>query len=104
MLDVLEEESFACLKILTPPNVQQHTFLAVMHIQKVDCTAVPIKMHVCYYLCFVELFVLFHPQTPFVRQNTPHPKELKAKAHKLFGKGKTSDGKAAVEQMVSKPL
>lgn len=25
----------------------------------------------------------------FVRQNTPHPKELKAKAHKLFGsKGK----------------
>lgn len=26
-------------------------------------------------------------QTPFVRQNTPHPKELKAKAHKLFAKG-----------------
>lgn len=26
-------------------------------------------------------------QTPFVRQNTPHPKELKAKAHKLFSKG-----------------
>ncbi|XP_055923040.1 protein lap4 isoform X15 [Eupeodes corollae] len=24
--------------------------------------------------------------TPFVRQNTPHPKELKAKAHKLFAK------------------
>lgn len=23
-------------------------------------------------------------QTPFVRQNTPHPKELKAKAHKLL--------------------
>lgn len=23
-------------------------------------------------------------QTPFVRQNTPHPKDLKAKAHKLF--------------------
>ncbi|XP_044742521.1 protein lap4 isoform X3 [Chrysoperla carnea] len=26
-------------------------------------------------------------ETPFVRQNTPHPKELKAKAHKLFNKG-----------------
>lgn len=24
------------------------------------------------------------PQTPFVRQNTPHPKDLKAKAHKLL--------------------
>lgn len=23
-------------------------------------------------------------QTPFVRQNTPHPKDLKAKAHKLL--------------------
>ncbi|XP_069692497.1 protein lap4 isoform X4 [Periplaneta americana] len=34
-------------------------------------------------------------ETPFVRQNTPHPKELKAKAHKLFGKGKTADGKPA---------
>nr|CAD7569589.1 unnamed protein product [Timema californicum] len=31
--------------------------------------------------------------TPFVRQNTPHPKELKAKAHKLFGKGKPGDSK-----------
>ncbi|XP_023312117.1 protein lap4 [Anoplophora glabripennis] len=29
-------------------------------------------------------------ETPFVRQNTPHPKELKAKAHKLFGKGQNS--------------
>lgn len=29
--------------------------------------------------------------TPFVRQNTPHPKELKAKAHKLFGKDKKDD-------------
>lgn len=27
-------------------------------------------------------------QTPFVRQNTPHPKELKLKAHKLFAKEK----------------
>ncbi|XP_063827458.1 protein lap4 isoform X5 [Ostrinia nubilalis] len=25
-------------------------------------------------------------ETPFVRQNTPHPKELKAKAHKLLGR------------------
>lgn len=29
-------------------------------------------------------------QTPFVRQNTPHPRELKAKAHKLFTKGQNS--------------
>ena len=29
-------------------------------------------------------------QTAFVRQKTPHPKELKAKAHKLFG-GKKDD-------------
>ena len=27
-------------------------------------------------------------QTNFVRQKTPHPKELKAKAHKLFGSKK----------------
>lgn len=27
---------------------------------------------------------VFDFQTPFVRQNTPHPKELKAKAGKLF--------------------
>lgn len=25
-----------------------------------------------------------------MRQNTPHPRELKAKAHKLFGKGQNS--------------
>ncbi|KAK5649495.1 hypothetical protein RI129_000524 [Pyrocoelia pectoralis] len=29
-------------------------------------------------------------ETPFVRQNTPHPRELKAKAHKLFAKGQNS--------------
>ncbi|XP_055679755.1 protein lap4 isoform X4 [Lutzomyia longipalpis] len=28
-------------------------------------------------------------ETPFVRQNTPHPKELKMKAHKLFAKEKS---------------
>lgn len=28
-------------------------------------------------------------ETMFVRQNTPHPKELKAKAHKLFAKEKS---------------
>lgn len=27
--------------------------------------------------------------TPFVRQNTPHPKDLKAKAHRLFAKEKS---------------
>lgn len=30
-------------------------------------------------------------ETPFVRQNTPHPKELKAKAHKLFSKDKKEE-------------
>lgn len=39
-----------------------------------------------------------------MRQNTPHPKELKAKAHKLFGKGKGLDGKAVQDQMVSESL
>uniref|UniRef100_A0A8W7P5S9 Disease resistance R13L4/SHOC-2-like LRR domain-containing protein n=1 Tax=Anopheles coluzzii TaxID=1518534 RepID=A0A8W7P5S9_ANOCL len=29
--------------------------------------------------------------TPFVRQNTPHPKELKMKAHNLFAKERKSD-------------
>ncbi|XP_045477554.1 protein lap4 isoform X14 [Harmonia axyridis] len=29
-------------------------------------------------------------ETQFVRQNTPHPRELKAKAHKLFNKGQNS--------------
>ncbi|XP_071451174.1 protein lap4 isoform X3 [Hetaerina americana] len=41
--------------------------------------------------------------TPFVRQNTPHPKELKAKAQKLFGNPtkspKSPDGKVAAEAM-----
>jgi protein scribble len=30
-------------------------------------------------------------ETPFVRQNTPHPKELKMKAKQLFGKGKLAE-------------
>ncbi|CAB3367351.1 Hypothetical predicted protein [Cloeon dipterum] len=34
--------------------------------------------------------------TPFVRQNTPHPRELKAKAHKLFGKG-GKDGRSSMD-------
>ncbi|XP_037081638.1 protein lap4-like [Pollicipes pollicipes] len=33
-------------------------------------------------------------ESHFVRHNTPHPRELKAKAHKLFGKGKNVDGVA----------
>ena len=33
----------------------------------------------------------FFLQTAFVRQKTPHPKELKAKAHKLFGNKKPID-------------
>lgn len=30
-------------------------------------------------------------QTPFIRHNTPHPKELKLKAKQLFGKGKPNE-------------
>ncbi|XP_032691481.1 protein lap4 isoform X3 [Odontomachus brunneus] len=36
-------------------------------------------------------------ETPFVRQNTPHPKELKAKAHKLFSKGKSESRSASTD-------
>lgn len=32
-----------------------------------------------------------------MRQNTPHPRELKAKAHKLFGKG-SSHGQTSLEE------
>ncbi|XP_077288183.1 scribble planar cell polarity protein isoform X1 [Arctopsyche grandis] len=37
-------------------------------------------------------------ETPFVRQNTPHPKELKAKAHKLFASASSGTAAAAVTQ------
>ncbi|XP_006612190.1 protein lap4 isoform X4 [Apis dorsata] len=37
-------------------------------------------------------------ETPFVRQNTPHPKELKAKAHKLFNKGKNDSRSASTDE------
>lgn len=36
------------------------------------------------------MYIVFF-QTAFVRQKTPHPKELKAKAHKLFGNKKPID-------------
>lgn len=42
------------------------------------------------YSYFLIIIVTFFLQTPFVRQNTPHPRELKAKAHKLFSKGQNS--------------
>lgn len=38
-------------------------------------------------------------ETPFVRQNTPHPKDLKAKAHKLFSKDKKDDMYALSEEV-----
>ena len=41
------------------------------------------------------------PQTPFVRQNTPHPKELKAKAQKLFSKGKNDSRSISADEQVS---
>ncbi|KAG7213448.1 hypothetical protein KM043_002721 [Ampulex compressa] len=37
-------------------------------------------------------------ETPFVRQNTPHPKELKAKAHKLFSKGKSESRSGSTDE------
>ncbi|XP_043483475.1 protein lap4 isoform X2 [Leptopilina heterotoma] len=37
-------------------------------------------------------------ETPFVRQNTPHPKELKAKAHKLFSKGRNDSYSASTDE------
>ncbi|XP_068081484.1 protein lap4 isoform X6 [Anabrus simplex] len=40
-------------------------------------------------------------ETPFVRQNTPHPKELKAKAHKLF-RGKAAEGKVSGTEETAK--
>lgn len=40
-------------------------------------------------------------ETPFVRQNTPHPKELKAKAHKLFSKDKRDEEMSALSEEVS---
>ena len=38
-----------------------------------------------------DIFQFVFLQTAFVRQKTPHPKELKAKAHKLFGNKKPID-------------
>ena len=40
---------------------------------------------------------LFHFQTAFVRQKTPHPKELKAKAHKLFGNKKPLENQGSLD-------
>ncbi|XP_026282758.1 protein lap4 isoform X3 [Frankliniella occidentalis] len=42
-------------------------------------------------------------ETPFVRQNTPHPRELKAKAHKLFGKGGKSPDTKEVDDVDPQP-
>jgi len=33
----------------------------------------------------------YYFQTSFVRHNTPHPRELKAKATKLFGKTRSNE-------------
>jgi protein scribble len=44
----------------------------------------------CGYCSRFLFHVRWRHQTPFVRQNTPHPRELKAKAHKLFSKGQNS--------------
>lgn len=45
--------------------------------------------------CFVA-FIGTVLQTPFVRQNTPHPRELKAKYTKFAGKG-NSHGNSSFE-------
>jgi len=60
LVGVLEAEIFARFKILTPLYVQESTFLAAMHMQKVDCI-VSSQLHIYFYLCFIGLFVLFHP-------------------------------------------
>ena len=42
-------------------------------------------------------FLNYYFQTAFVRQKTPHPRELKAKAHKLFGNKKPLDNQDNVD-------
>jgi hypothetical protein len=84
--------------------IQKPAVLAAIMLQKAKAVFVLFKIYIHAY--FIQVIVLLHLQTPFVRQNTPHPKELKAKAHKLFGKGKAADvkaadGKAAAEKSVS---
>jgi len=60
LVGVLEEDIFARFKILTFLYVQKPTFLAVIHMQKVD-SIVSSQFHIYCYLCFIGLFVLFHP-------------------------------------------
>lgn len=37
--------------------------------------------------------------TPFIRQNTPHPKELRDKAKKLLAKNRSDEGGASLEPL-----
>jgi hypothetical protein len=60
LVGVLEEEIFARFKILTLHYVQKPNFLAAMHMRKVD-SFVSSQLHIYCYLCFIGLFVLFHP-------------------------------------------
>jgi len=60
VMGVLEEEIFARFKILTLHYVQKPTFLAAVHMQKVD-SIVSSQLHIYCCLCFIGLSVLFHP-------------------------------------------
>ena len=55
LVGVLEEESFARFKILTPLYVQKPTFLAAM--QKVD-SIVSSQLHIYCFLCFIGLCII----------------------------------------------
>ena len=48
-------------------------------------------------MIFFLWFLNYYFQTAFVRQKTPHPRELKAKAHKLFGNKKPLDNQDNVD-------
>lgn len=43
-------------------------------------------------MCSQVWVILFVFQSHFVRQSTPHPKDLKARHQKLIAKGKNIDG------------
>ena len=50
-----------------------------------------------WYCCY------FSRQTHFVRHNTPHPKELKARHNKFIGKDKNVDGHVIKHDPNKKP-
>ena len=58
LVGVLEEEIFARFKILKLLYVRKPTFLAAMHVQRVD-SIISSQLHIyCYYLCFIGLCII----------------------------------------------